>query len=275
MSAITPYRPRNEPHTEVPRPQVRPQEPAWRASMPRFPDAGISEVRASDIQRYFGHYPDVGLGNYALVRIRPGEPATWALTTADVAGCVVICARGVDAGGNTVLYLAHHEFPQAGSIDQALKSLCLDNGCDPARVSIYIVGGEEPETDDQGRRIDNEGDEGDAFEAYPYDSLLDDALTYEQLNGVRVPIRPSALDEPATAVVLTQDHVFYCRTGDVSRRGQNISEGEELPELTDAEQDALHALLQARASVAAQPAAHAHARIDSVALAQPADHKRG
>jgi hypothetical protein len=206
---------------------------------PYFNTTDIRESDEASLRDYFFNYPNVGQDMCMVVTIKNGEPSTFALTTDGVGPCLVICARGKNPAGETVLYMAH-ESTHIGDlgIAKALKVLCLQNRCDPADVSIYILGGAAPEVDAQGHAIvqadegaeGDEGDEGDApTDPLHYRETLEALAYYPQVKAVRFPIMPFSRD-PAplgTAVVFTETDVLYCRTNSMPHGGsQNFDDGD-------------------------------------------------
>ncbi|MDF2464772.1 MAG: hypothetical protein K0Q43_3007 [Ramlibacter sp.] len=202
---------------------------------PYFSSTDIRESDEATLREYFFRHPNVDQDMCMVVTIKRGDPHTQALTTDGLGPCIAICARGKNPQGDTVLYLAH-ESTHIGTIGiaRALIALCLQNHCDPADVSIYIVGGAAPEVDangdvlmqqqsdmDEGNEGD-EGDEGDSTEdPLHYRETLEALIDYPQVKAVRLPIMPFSRDytEPATAVVLTETEVLYCRSNAMPQDG--------------------------------------------------------
>lgn len=102
----------------------------------------IAEAPAESLRHYFREYPNVAEDCYAVARVEPDDRRTWALTTSGLGRGLVICARGTNARGETVLYLAHQTVTGSSGIDAALKVLSLDNGCDPRHAAVYILDGQ-------------------------------------------------------------------------------------------------------------------------------------
>lgn len=213
---------------------------------PYFNTTLIRESDEASLRDYFFKCPNVDQDKCMVVTIKKGDPSTFALTTDGVAACLVICARGKNPAGETVLYMSHESIDIGHkSIARALKVMCLQNWCDPTDVSIYILGGEASEVDAQGHAIvqtasgsdegdeADEGDEGDApDDPLHYRETLEALIEFPQVKAVRFPIMPFSGDrEPlATAVVFTETDVLYCRSNSMPRDGyRQFGKGDEVP----------------------------------------------
>ncbi|MBC7601590.1 MAG: hypothetical protein H7255_02885 [Ramlibacter sp.] len=208
----------------------------------------ITECDASALRPYFFVCPNVEMEEYVVWVVKSGDSHVCALTTDGVGGCIVTCAVGTNVDGDTVLYMAHSAiFVGPVAFDHALKVMCLDAGCQPADVRIYVLGGEAAEVDDSGR----------ATEELVYEELFDCLPAYPEVKGVNVPIRPWALDqdqEPGTAVVLTSDgRISFCRSNDLPADGRTLPGGETIVPPDERERAAI-ALLRQRQTLAARAA---------------------
>lgn len=214
----------------------------------------IAEAPEDALRHYFREYPNVSQDCYAVVRVNGDDRRTWALTTDGLATCLAICARGKNASGETVLYLAHQTCAGSHSVDHALKVLSLDNGCDPRTVAVYILGGRAEEMDADGEPV------LEADEPRLYEPLLDAIPDYPQIEGLRLPLMPfcseeNEEDEPGTAVVLTQSDVLFCRSDRLPSEGREIFDGVGIEDVTEAELDAVRGLMERRAAPAREAAA--------------------
>ena len=216
---------------------------------PYFNNTDIRESDEATLRDYFFRHPNVDQDKCLVVTIKRDDSHTHALTTDGVGPCIAICARGKNLQGDTVLYLAH-ESTNIGSIGiaRALVVLCLQNNCGPADVSIYIVGGAAPEVDANGHPLEqqqsymDEGDEGDGSEdPLQYRETLEALMDYPQVKAVRLPIMPFSRDpaERATAVVLTETEVLYCRSNSMPQDGYNAWNNGIRVQVNDANFDAV------------------------------------
>ncbi len=245
------------PQDAAPRPVVPTGYEALQAQPEYAPYFNTTHIRESDeasLRDYFFQCPNVGPEKCMVVTIKKGDPSTFALTTDGAAACLVFCARGKNPAGETVLYMEHTPLDIGHiGIARALKVMCLQNRCDPADVSIYILGGEAPEVDAQGHAIvqaasgSDEGDEGDEGDLpddpLHYRETLEALAYYPQVKAVKFPIMPSSKD-PArlpTVVVITETDVLYCSSNSMPQDGfHNFDNGDFVP-VNDADYAAIEA----------------------------------
>jgi hypothetical protein len=85
----------------------------------------------------------------------------------------------------------------------------------------------------------DEGDEGD--DPLHYRETLEALADYPQVKAVRLPIMPFSKDstELATAVVLTETEVLYCRSNSMPQHGYENCKGGDLVPVNDADLSAI------------------------------------